>query len=231
MKEGPDIARIAALIGDPARANILTALMSGKALTASELAAEAGVSLPTASSHLRKLEEGGLIGLRKSGRHRYFTLASDEVAKVLEALMGLAAGAGHLRSRTGPKDDALRRARVCYNHLAGEKGVEMYRALRALGHLAGDGEGLRLTLSGRDFVAGLGVDLTALPRSRAPLCRECLDWSARQSHLAGQLGRALLAQFIADGWARRVSGSRAVQFTPKGEAAFARIFALPERRG
>ncbi|MGD9863802.1 MAG: transcriptional regulator, partial [Pseudodonghicola sp.] len=152
-------------------------------------------------------------------------------ARVLEALMGLAAGSGHLRSRTGPKDDALRHARVCYNHLAGERGVEMYRAMRACGHLAGDGAALRLTASGRDFVAGLGVDLTALPRSRAPLCRDCLDWSARQSHLAGQLGRALLAQFIANGWARRVDGSRAVQFTPKGEAAFARAFALPGDRG
>ncbi len=229
MKEGPDIARVAALIGDPARANILTALMSGKALTASELAAEAGVTLPTASSHLRKLEDGGLIAPRKSGRHRYFTLTGDEVAGVLEALMGLAAGTGHLRTRTGPKEEALRRARVCYSHLAGEMGVEMYRAMRALGYVEGDGDRLALTASGRNFVAGLGVDLTALPRSRAPLCRECLDWSARQSHLAGQLGRALLAQFIANGWARRIDGSRAVQFTARGEAAFAGAFALPRR--
>jgi DNA-binding transcriptional ArsR family regulator len=224
MKEGPDIARVAALIGDPARANILTALMSGKALTASELAAEAGVGLPTASSHLRKLEEGGLIAQRKSGRHRYFTLSDDEVAKVLEALMGLAAGHGHLRTRTGPKDDALRRARVCYNHLAGEMGVQMYHALRARGFVTGEDEELALTDSGRSFVVGLGVDLAALPRSRAPLCRECLDWSARQSHLAGQLGRALLTQFIANGWARRAKDSRAVIFTRQGEVAFAQAF-------
>jgi len=230
MKEGPDIARIAALIGDPARANILTALMSGKALTASELAAEAGVGLPTASSHLRKLEEGGLIAQRKSGRHRYFTLSGDEVARVLEALMGLAAGHGHLRSRTGPKDDALRRARVCYNHLAGEMGVEMYQAMRARGFVAGEDDTLALTDAGRRFVADLGVDLAALPRSRAPLCRECLDWSARQSHLAGQLGRALLAQFIANDWARRAAGSRAVLFTPRGETAFAQAFTRPTSR-
>jgi len=231
MKEGPDISRIAALIGDPARANILTALMSGKALTASELAMEAGVSLQTASSHLRKLEEGGLIELRKSGRHRYFNLAGDEVAKLLEALMGLAAGSGHLRSRTGPKDAALRRARVCYNHLAGEMGVEMYRALQARGYLTGAGDGLCLTEAGRGFIAGLGIDLAALPRSRAPLCRECLDWSARQSHLAGQLGRALLSQFISNGWARRAKGSRAVLFTPAGEAAFSRAFARRDMEG
>ncbi|MEO0960637.1 MAG: winged helix-turn-helix domain-containing protein, partial [Pseudomonadota bacterium] len=122
MKAGPDIAHIAALIGDPARANMLTALMSGKALTVSELAEEAGVTIQTASSHLSKLDEGGLLRPRKQGRHKYFTLASDDVAHVLEGLMGLAAGSGYLRKRTGPRDAELRRARVCYNHLAGDMG-------------------------------------------------------------------------------------------------------------
>ena len=117
MKEGPNIAFIAALIGDPARANILTALMSGKALTATELAAEAGVTLQTASSHLSKLVQGDLLRVLKQGRHKYFSLANDDVAHVLEGIMGLAAGAGHLRIRTGPKDTALRHARVCYSHL------------------------------------------------------------------------------------------------------------------
>lgn len=112
MKEGPDIARVAALIGDPARANMLAALMSGKALTASELAAEAGVTPQTASSHLARLTEGGLVSVRKQGRHRYIALASAEVARALEGLMDLATGAGHLRTRTGPRDDALRKARV-----------------------------------------------------------------------------------------------------------------------
>ncbi|MEO1607673.1 MAG: winged helix-turn-helix domain-containing protein, partial [Pseudomonadota bacterium] len=129
MREGPDIAHIAALIGDPARANMLTALMSGKALTATELAREAGVTPQTASTHLTKLEQGGLLTLQRQGRHRYFSLATDDVAHVLEALMGIAAGAGYLRSRTGPKDQALRKARVCYNHLAGEMGTDLYDGL------------------------------------------------------------------------------------------------------
>ena len=128
MKEGPDITRIAFLIGDPARANMLTALMSGKALTASELAEEAGVTLQTASSHLSKLVEGGLVRPRRQGRHKYFSLANDDVARVLEGLMGLAAGSGHLRSRTGPKDPALRKARICYNHLAGNMGFSFSTA-------------------------------------------------------------------------------------------------------
>ncbi len=118
MRTGPDISRIGAMLGDPARANILTALMGGKALSAGELAVEAGVTPATASGHLRQLSESGLIAVRAQGRHRYYTLASDDVGQALEALMGLAAASGHLRSRTGPRDPALRHARVCYDHLA-----------------------------------------------------------------------------------------------------------------
>ena len=224
MKEGPDIARLAALIGDPARANMLTALMSGKALTASELAAEAGVTLQTASAHLSKLDGGGLVSPRKQGRHKYFTLASDDVAAALESLMGLAAGAGHLRTRTGPRDPELRKARVCYNHLAGDRGIRLYDSLVAREFLTVGAQGLDLSKEGRRFVARLGLDLDALASARGPLCRECLDWSERRSHLGGRLGRALLAQFEAMHWARRVPGTRIVRFTPKGDTAFRRRF-------
>ena len=224
MKEGPDISRIAALIGDPARANILTALMSGKALTATELAGEAGVSLSTASAHLAKLEEGGLILLRRSGRHRYFHLAGDEVGHVLEALMGLAAGAGHLRTRTGPKDAALREARVCYNHLAGAKGIALYQGLLGRGFLVERGEDVVLTDSGAGFLQDFGIDVPGLRRDKAPLCRSCLDWSARQTHLAGSVGRALLARMQDIGWAERIEGTRVVRFSAKGEQGFAATF-------
>lgn len=226
MKEGPDIARLAALIGDPARANMLTALMSGKALTASELAAEAGVTLPTASAHLAKLDAGGLLAPRKQGRHKYFALANDEIAAVLEALMGLAAGAGHLRSRSGPRDPELRKARVCYNHLAGDMGIRLYDSLVDRKLLSLGKEGLDLSDAGRRFMSRFGLDLEALAAGRSPLCRACLDWSERRSHLAGSLGRALLSRFEDLGWARRVEGTRIVQFTPKGEAAFRRRFPL-----
>lgn len=138
-KGGPDIARLAALIGDPARANMLTALMAGRALTAGELAREAGVTPQTASGHIARLEEGGLVAIVRQGRHRYATLAGPEVAEALEALMGLAAGQGHLRSRPGPRDPALREARVCYNHLAGDRGLQMYDALVAAGRLSDEG--------------------------------------------------------------------------------------------
>ena len=224
MKEGPDIALLGALIGDPARANMLTALMSGKALTASELAAEAGIAAATASSHLARLEAGGLVHRRRQGRHRYFALADEEVGSVLEAMAGLAAGRGHLRSRTGPKDPALRRARVCYDHLAGELGVRLLDSLAGAGHLAGPGDRLALTPSGRRFVADFGIDLADLEGARRPVLRTCLDWSARRSHLSGALGRAFLDRMFQLGWARRIADSRAIAFTTAGEAAFVDAF-------
>ena len=121
---------VASLVGDPARSNMLTALMTGRALTASELAQEAGITPQTASSHLAKLEAGGLIEPEKQGRHRYYRLTGPDVAGVLEGLAGLAARAGHMRVRTGPKDPALRRARICYDHLAGDLGVQMLDSLK-----------------------------------------------------------------------------------------------------
>lgn len=224
MKEGPDIAHIAALIGDPARANMLTALMSGKALTVSELAEEAGVTIQTASSHLSKLDEGGLLRPRKQGRHKYFSLTNDEVAHVLEGLMGLAAGSGHLRTRTGPKDAELRQARVCYNHLAGDMGTQMFDSLMAQGHLIIEQDELRLTPSGAAFAKTLRIDLDTLTGQKSPLCRECLDWSERRSHLAGSLGRALLSRFEELSWATRNQKTRVVSFSCEGHREFDRLF-------
>ncbi len=220
MKVGPDIALLGSLVGDPARANMLTALMSGKALTASELAAEAGVTRQTASAHLGRLETGGLVRQRKQGRHRYFSLADDDVGRVLESMMGLAAKKGHSRTRTGPKEPALRKARVCYNHLAGELGVRMLDSLTTRKFLVEDGDDLELTAAGRIFVRQFGVDIDALRTSRRPLCKACLDWSARRSHLAGALGTALLQRFYQLGWAKRETGTRIVAFSKEGEARF-----------
>ncbi len=228
MKEGPDIAYIASLIGDPARANILTALMSGKALTASELAQEAGVTLQTASSHLSKLDAGGLLRPRKQGRHKYFSLASDDVAHVLEGLMGLAAGAGHVRKRTGPKDARLRKARVCYNHLAGDMGTHMFDSLVSQGYLRLEADDLVLSETGTQFVLDFGIDLDALTQARAPLCRECLDWSERRSHLGGSLGRAFLTRFENMSWIKRDKETRVISFTRTGQQAFHTMFPLEE---
>lgn len=225
MKEGPDIARLAALIGDPARANMLTALISGKALTATELAAEAGVTASTASAHLAKLEEGGLVLVRRQGRHRYAALADAHVAEVLESLMGLAASRGHVRTRTGPRDPALRKARVCYDHLAGELAVALLDRGKARGLFREQGETLALTDEGCGAFAALGFDLASLGAARRPICRSCLDWSARRSHLAGGLGAALFDRVLAEGWARREPDSRLVSFTREGEKRFDALLA------
>ena len=217
MKDGPMIARGAALIGDPARANMLTALIDGRALTASELAQAAGVALPTASGHLARLVDGGLVAVEKQGRHRYHRLADIDVAQTIEGLMGLAQRTGATRLRTGPREPALRRARVCYDHLAGERGVALLAGARAAGYLVGD-EAMALTDAGHAAFARFGIDLGTLAGGRRPLCRRCLDWSERQSHLAGALGAAVLARLLDQGWARRDTG-RVLTITPAGSRA------------
>jgi DNA-binding transcriptional ArsR family regulator len=222
VKDGPALAPVAALIGDPARANMLSALIGGRALTASELAMEAGITAQTASSHLSKLETGGLIAGVKQGRHRYFRLAGADVAEMLEKILNVAARTG-TRVRPGPKEPAMRHARVCYDHLAGELGVLMFDSLVNKGVLAGEGEVLQLTRRGQAFLAGFGIEALDTD-SRRPLCKSCLDWSMRRSHLAGVAGAALLKRIYALKWARRDRKSRAVLFTPDGEAAFRRTF-------
>lgn len=223
MKEGPDISLIGSLIGDPARANILTALMCGKALTATELSLEAGVTKQTASAHLKKLEDAQLISQTKNGRHKYYMIADQDVADIIEAISGLAAKRGLLRVHTGPKDEALRKARVCYNHLAGDLGVQMYDQMIAKHYLVEQGEGLGITPKGTAFIGDFGIDLSPLIQKKRPMCKSCLDWSSRRSHLAGSLGTAMLDRFFQLGWARRKDGSRIVHFTVAGEKEFQKL--------
>ncbi|OBQ77583.1 winged helix-turn-helix domain-containing protein [Mesorhizobium sp. WSM3873] len=222
MREGPDIARIASLVGDPARANMLNALMGGTALTASELALEAGVSLPTASSHLSKLMDGGLLTLASQGRHRYYGLAGPQVAGMLEAIIGVAEAVGPKRVRPGPRDAAMRVARVCYDHLAGEQAVAMLDRLVDRKLLLRQEHEIRLSPSAISHFAALGIEIDS--KAKRPICRACLDWSVRRSHLAGALGAAILDKVIVEKWARRDKDSRAVVFSPKGKQEFERVF-------
>ncbi|MEZ5887582.1 MAG: winged helix-turn-helix domain-containing protein [Paracoccaceae bacterium] len=225
MREGPDISRTAALIGDPARAHMLVALADGGARTVSELATEAGVGLPTASAHLAKLEAGGLVVPRKEGRHRYYALASEEAGLLIEQLLAFSADSRPAaRTRPGPRDPELRRARVCYNHLAGERGVQLYDSLIRRGFLRETADGMTLTDPGWAFAADLGLSPDDFARHRPPLCRACLDWSVRRSHLGGRLGRAFLSALEARGWVARVPQTRVLRFSRAGEAAFDRIF-------
>jgi len=230
MKEGPDIARVAALVGDPARANMLTALLDGVALTASELTLEAGVTKQTASSHLAKLEEAGLVAVEAQGRHRYYRLADADVAGLLETLMGVAARAKALRARPGPKEPALRRARLCYDHLAGELGVALFDSFTRNKWLTpGPEKTFALTRLGRVKVSTFGVEIEELEKGARPLCRACLDWSVRRHHLAGALGAAILDQVFERGWASQKRGSRVLEFNRMGEAGLKRVFMIPDQ--
>lgn len=229
MRDGPNIAAIAAMVGDPARANMLTALLNGAALTASELALEANVTKQTASSHLGKLVDAGLVVVEAQGRHRYYRLADADVAGLLETLMGVAARAKALRTRPGPKEPALRRARLCYDHLAGELGVSLFDAfIKNKWMIPGLEKTFALTRLGRVKVQTFGVDIEELEQGARPICRACLDWSVRRHHLAGALGAAILEQVFERNWAEQKRGSRVIEFTRIGEAGLKRVFHIPE---
>jgi DNA-binding transcriptional ArsR family regulator len=223
MLDTPDIAYVAALVGDPTRGRMLTALMDGRALTATELALEGGVLPSTASSHLARLTAAGLVSLVTQGRHRYYRLSAPEVAAAIESLMSIAPRVGRPPVNGGPLDEGLRRARVCYDHLAGEAAVQMLKRLRDKGILDGGDAALALTRKGEAWCAGAGIDLATLRRKRRPLCRACLDWTERRTHLAGALGAAILERLFAQRYARRETGSRAVILSPRGEAFVERL--------
>lgn len=196
---------------------MLLGLMDGRALTATELSALAGVTKQTASSHLAKLVDGGVLSLEAQGRHRYFRLAGPHVAALIEALM-VFSGDVVPPPRTGPRDLALRRARVCYDHLAGEMGVMLFDRMSQDGWLSSDGSAI--TEHGWSCLAAIGAAAESLPKSNRPLCRTCLDWSMRRHHLAGSVGKLVLNQLFSLGWARRLPSSRIVSFTPDGDRRF-----------
>lgn len=227
MKDGPDISRIAALIGDPARSNMLLAMLDGRALTAGELASQAGITKQTASSHLARLLDGALVAREVQGRHHYYRLGGADVAQALEALLGVSEGRTGPRTRTGPRDPALRKARICYDHLAGELGVLAYDRLMADGVLVRRGGVLGVSKAGWTRLGEMSVTEDGLAKSRRPVCKDCLDWSMRRHHLAGQVGAALLVRMFERKWAKRLAGSRVIQFTPSGEAALRTWLRVP----
>ena len=195
MASNAMFAEVAALAGDPARAGMLHALMDGRALTASELARVAGITPQTASGHLTRMTAIGLLSVEKQGRHRYHRLAMPTVAHMLESIMQVASDLEPSRKgfTVGPRDAALRRARTCYDHLAGQLGVALADALVSQGHAELTGDAGVVTESGVEFLGRIGIDLESIAlrvkRSGRVLCRPCLDWSERRPHLAGQLGR------------------------------------------
>jgi DNA-binding transcriptional ArsR family regulator len=225
MKDGPNIARIASLLGDPARAEVLTALLADRALTATELSAVAGVTKQTMSAHLSKLLDARLVAVDQQGRHRYFRLADADVAHLLESLMGVAFRTGAVRLLSSPREPALRKARICYDHLAGELGVTAFETLLDSGIFVRTADGIRLTASGAEWFANVGIDTRAAANQRRTLCRPCMDWSERRQHLAGALGSALLSRVREFGWAKRDADSRVIRFSPRGQRSFLELVA------
>lgn len=221
MRDGPNISFVAALIGNPANANMLLALIPGPALTATELANEVGLTLSTVSGHLARLGEAGLVQVSRQGRHRYYRLANPDVVALLEALLPVAERAGHRRTRTGPRDPQMRKARSCYDHMAGDLAVRMLDKFLATGLLSPEGE---VTETGRAELGRRGIDVDGLAQEKRPVCRFCLDWSERRNHLAGSLGAAIFGHFERQGWASRRAGSRVVHFAPDGEARIERWY-------
>jgi len=226
MGAGLLIAEVANLVGDPARANILAALLDQRALTASELAYAAGVSPQTTSSHLGKLAQAHLLEVEKQGRHRYYRLASPLVAQMLESVMAVSAH-GPRRGRPLARcDEGLRKARTCYDHLAGLLGVGLADALTQRGFIALDRDGGEVTAAGITFFSELGLDLTAPAKSRRVFCRPCLDWTERRPHLGVAVGAALASRCFDLGWVERQRKSRGLVITPKGERGLLEVFGL-----
>jgi DNA-binding transcriptional ArsR family regulator len=222
-----EMAEIGALIGDPARANMLAALADGRALTATELSYIARVTPQTTSGHLAKLAAANLLALARQGRHRYYRLASPLVAQMLESIMTVAAVQLPPRRRLPSRiDHEMRTARTCYDHLAGRLGVGLADTLGARGQVVLSEDGGEVTASGMNFLVGFGADLAPIKESRRPFCRTCLDWSERRWHIAGSVGAALCRRCLELGWVERRRDSRAVAITAAGRRGFAETFGL-----
>jgi DNA-binding transcriptional ArsR family regulator len=222
MGDSNRIAATAALLGDPARANILAALLDGRALTAKELAYAAHVTPQTASGHLAKLSEGGLLAAEKQGRHRYYRLASPLVGQMLEGVMAVA-GPEPPRSSTWRGGEGLRMARTCYDHLAGRLGVALADSLLEQGHVALGSDGGEVTEVGKRFLDAFGASPAP---GRRVFCRPCLDWSERRPHLAGRLGAALASRCFELGWVAQQRDTRALAISEAGRQGFRETFGI-----
>jgi DNA-binding transcriptional ArsR family regulator len=222
----PAVSEIAALVGNPARANILMALIDGRALTASELSYIAGVSPQTTSEHLGMLRQANLLSMTKQGRHCYFRLGSPQVARMIESIMVVAADAPQRYRPRWNGGDQLRTARTCYDHIAGRLGVALTDALTRHDHIVLSEDGGMVTRAGEKYLSDFGVQLEDLRRGRRTFCRPCIDWSERRPHLAGALGTALAGRCFELGWIVRIRDSRALKIPAKGERGFSDVFGV-----
>ena len=226
MITGPIIAEVAALIGDPARATMVSALVDGRDLTASELASAARITPQTASTHLAKLTEAGVLSVVRRGRHRHFRLASPRVAAMIDGIVGVALDKRPRDRPLSRQARALSAARICYGHLAGRLAVELTDAFVASAYLVIDDEVAEMTTAGRRFLTGFGIELPPPRSTGRRFCRLCLDWTERRPHLAGAVGTALTKRYFDLGWIGRTKRSHAVIVTPLGRRGFRETFGI-----
>ena len=224
MSTPVSLAEVAALVGDPARANMLCALLDGRALTAGELAYAAGVSPQTTSGHLAKLTQANLLDAVKQGRHRYYRIATPQVAQMLESIMAVAISTPPRHRPTSRADEQMRTARTCYDHIAGRLGVGLADTLCGRGHVVLAEDGGEVTPQGRAFFDRFGVPL--VEDKRRTFCRACLDWTERRPHLAGAVGAGLANRCLDLGWVKRMREGRALTITPAGRNGLREVFDL-----
>ncbi|MGD8191353.1 ArsR/SmtB family transcription factor [Brevibacillus ginsengisoli] len=220
----PNVIEVASLIGEKSRATILYQLMDGRMIPASELARKAGISPQTASSHLAKLIEGGLLTIEAHGRHRYYKLASSEIASVLEGLAVIAPAVQVKSLRESDLSKKLHVARTCYDHLAGKVGVVLAERLVAMNVI--EAESFQVTEKGLHVLQEIGVQINRKAKTKKPLCRQCLDWSERRYHVAGVVGAALTTRLFELNWIERIPSTRAVAITTAGKQGLADSFGL-----
>lgn len=223
------IAEVAALIGDPARANILFALKDDGRVSAGELSVIAGIAPSTTSEHLAKLNEAGLVAMIAQGRKRYYSLADPAVAEVLEAVEGLASTLSKRNPRPLRWDQGMIHARSCLDHLAGRLGARLADAATTKGFISNFSSGPELTEKGAAWLASLNIDVSALKSEPRKFLRLCPDWIEESAHIGGAVGAAMLRGLVDLGWLRRVHGSPKVLVTPKGVSGFRAQFDLDVR--
>ena len=226
MPDAPQMAEVAALVGDPARANILCALLGGRALTATELAFAAGVSPQTTSGHLGKLLTARLLVLMRQGRHRYYRLAGPHVGLMLESIMNVALTGPPRYQPPSKRDETLRHARTCYDHIAGVLGVGLAERLTERDFVILGAEAGEVTPAGAEFLSNLGVDLSSARARRRVFCRPCVDWTERRPHIGGAVGAALANRCFELRWIERMRDTRALTVTPAGRRGLREIFGL-----
>jgi DNA-binding transcriptional ArsR family regulator len=226
MISGAIIAEIATLVGDPARATMVSALLDGRALTASELALAARITPQTASAHLGKLTKAGLLSVDRNGRNRHFRLASPKVAEMIEGIVAVALEKRPRFRPLSPQAHAVSAARICYDHLAGRLSVDLTDSLVAREYIVLDDKAAAITTAGVRFFTGFGIALPARSSIRRRFCRLCLDWTERRPHIAGPLGAAITKRFFDLGWMERMKRSHGVIVTPSGRRGLQQTFGV-----